>query len=168
MDATYQCLSCGQALTEAEVGSNANVAPCPKCGRDMYRQEPARASVPSRYGASAPAVGGGPGPGVTRSAPAIPSRYGGTPGAEQFTRQEEDEDLNPALVPHTPFVVILGLIFSFLPLACFAGVIISFLGYRLVKESPKGIRGKEMAIAGMIIGGVMSALTVYLMAMRDR
>ncbi len=158
MDATFQCLSCGLELPEHEVGDAANVAPCPKCGRDMYRKQ---AAVPSRYGGGAPAVAGG---GVTRSMPAIPSRYGGVAGAEQFVRQEEDEDENPIVLPHTPFVVILGLIFSFVPLLCFAGVIISFLGFRLVQDSPKGIKGKEMAIAGMVIGGVMSVLTIVLLA----
>ncbi len=163
MDATYQCLSCGLTLPESEAGTTGNVTSCPKCGRDMYRKEPAAAPVPSRFGAGLPAAGG---VGVARSSPALPSRYGGVSGAEQFVRQEEDEDENPIVLPHTPFVVILGLIFSFLPLICFAGVIISYLGYRLVTDSPKGIRGKEMAIAGMIIGGLMSVLTIYLLAAR--
>lgn len=164
MDATFQCLSCGLTLPESEAGSTGNVAPCPKCGRDMYRKEATGAAVPSRYGGDVPSSGGAFG--VARSSPAIPSRYGGVTGAERFVRQEEDEDENPIGLPHTPFVVILGLIFSFLPVISFAGMIISYLGYRLVVDSSKGIRGKEMAIAGMIIGGIVSALSVYLIATR--
>src|SRR5262245_21408538 len=113
MCATYNCLSCGLSLAEAEAGTAGKVARCPKCGRDMYRQQRAAASVTSRYGGGAPAVGEG-GYGVTPSSPALPSRYGGVAGAERFMKREEDEDHNPIVVLHTPFIVGLGLILSFL------------------------------------------------------
>jgi hypothetical protein len=160
MGATYQCLSCGLTLPEDEVGATSLVAPCPKCGRDMYREEPRPAAVPSRYGGGAPAVGGG----VTRSAPALPSRYGGAPGADRYapSRFEDDEDHNPYLKAHTPSLVWIGLIFSLLPLGCFFGVIASYMGYQLAVGGPPGTRGKEVAIAGMIIGGLMSVLSIYL------
>jgi hypothetical protein len=161
MSATYQCLSCGLSLPESEVGAAGMVAPCPKCGRDMYREEPRPAAVPSRYGGAAPAVGGA---GLTRSAPAIPSRYGGAAGGDQYVRSrfEDDEGDNPYLKKHTPSLVYIALVFSLLPLGCFFGVIASYMAYRLVVDGPEGTRGKEVAIAGMIIGGLMSVLSVYL------
>ena len=66
----------------------------------------------------------------------------------------------PAALP-TIFVGIrLGLIFAFVfpP----AGVILSFLGLRLVNESPEGIRGREMAIAGIALGSVTTVLFIIL------
>ena len=69
------------------------------------------------------------------------------------------------IVPHTPLIVILGLIFAFVfgP----AGVILSILGLRLVNDSPEGIRGREMAIAGIALGSVTTVLYFILYFARN-
>jgi hypothetical protein len=60
--------------------------------------------------------------------------------------------------------VVLGFIFSLLPLICIAGLIISIMGLNLVNASPKGVRGKGLAIAGIVIGAAMTLITLVLLA----
>jgi len=154
----FKCLSCGYAAQQGEVEGGQNVAKCPKCGRDMYRTR----SVPDGNAPLRPMAGPG---GAVRGAPVIPSRYGGTPLPSFDASLPEIDERNTAVLPHTPFIVVLGFIFSFLPLICIAGLMISIMGLNLVNSSPKGVRGKSLAIAGIAIGAVMTVLTFILMAM---
>jgi len=160
MNDLFNCLSCGHSASQEELGATGNTAKCPKCGRDMYRSRSG-----SRYG-EGPLVetrGG------ARALPAVPSRYGGAgPGASFDDARDEDEDYNPAVLPHTPFVVILGLIFAFLPVICVGGLIISIMALNLVKQSAKGVRGKGLAIAGIVISSLMTLLTIILIAANPR
>ena len=48
-----------------------------------------------------------------------------------------------------------------------AGVILSILGLRLVNDSPPGIRGREMAIAGIALGSVTTVLYFILYFARN-
>jgi hypothetical protein len=101
--------------------------------------------------------------GLAGVAPAIPSRYAGVVGTKFMPT---DPDLEKSvIVPHTPLIVILGLIFAFIfgP----AGVILSILGLRLVNDSPPGIRGREMAIAGIALGSVTTVLYFILYFARN-
>jgi hypothetical protein len=162
MSHTYNCLSCGNSATQAEVGTSGAVAPCPQCGRDMYRAQQ-EISRSSGQGMSSGRRGG------ARTTTALPSRYGGGGGAissrvDDDDYYEDDEDHNPALLKHTPLVVILGFIFSFLPIICVGGLIISIIGFRLVSDNPKGFRGKGLAIAGIALGSLMTLLTIVLIA----
>jgi hypothetical protein len=158
-DNLYNCLSCGHAASQTELGATGQTAKCPKCGRDMYR-----ARTGSRYGQGplVETLGG------ARALPAVPSRYGGGGTGSFQTFEDEDDDRNAAVLPHTPFIVILGLIFSFLPVICVGGLIISVMALNLVNSSPKGVRGKGLAIAGIVIGSLMTLLTIVLIASGPR
>lgn len=153
MSGLYNCLSCGHTASQAELGAAGATAPCPNCGRDMYRsQENGGLVAGSRGGA--------------RTTTALPSRYGGGGGAiGQYHDEDDDyddEDHNPVLLRHTPLVVILGFIFSFLPFVCVGGLVISIMGYRLVDDNPRGLRGKGLAIAGIALGSLMTILSIIL------
>jgi DNA-directed RNA polymerase subunit RPC12/RpoP len=150
MTGSYRCLSCGPIQVDDGDAPAGNVMKCPKCGRDAYRS---RETAPTRTGPTAGHPGG------IRPVLAIPSRYAGAVGAGGPPADEAAEEVN-LIVPHTPFVVILGLIFAFvLPPA---GLIISIVGLRLANESAKGVRGRELAIAGIALGSVMTVLLAIL------
>ena len=107
--------------------------------------------------------------GGVRTSTALPSRYGGGGAVSRHSAyddddydEDEDEDYNPILLRHTPFVVILGFIFSFVPYFSIGGLIISIIGYRLVKDNPQGLRGAGLAIAGIAIGSLMTLLFAIL------
>jgi hypothetical protein len=107
--------------------------------------------------------------GGARTTTALPSRYGGGGGAISSRIDDDDYyDHNPILLKHTPLVVILGFIFSFLPLICVGGLIISIIGFRLVSDNPKGFRGKGLAIAGIALGSLMTLLTIVLIVSANR
>jgi hypothetical protein len=81
----------------------------------------------------------------------------------QFMPVDPDQEKS-VIVPHTPLVVILGLIFSFVfpP----AGLILSILGLRLVNDSVEGVRGRELAIAGIALGALTTVLMIILLVAR--
>lgn len=153
----FRCLSCGYVTSKHDVEGTApggTVATCPKCGRDMYRSTASGSSAEGQT-----IVAGG-----ARAMPAIPSRYGGgvSGSIDPGGYYDEEDDANPVILPHTPFVVILGFIFAiiFPP----AGLVISIVAFRLVNDSPPNIRGKGLAIAGIAVGAVMTVL--FLMALK--
>ena len=154
MNSIYKCLSCGQTASSEEIGSARNVAKCRKCGRDMYRIDETDAAESNRLA---------PGRGATiHRKPVIPSRYAGAVPTGAIEIDYDEDDVNPIILPHTPFVVILGFIFSFIfPIA---GIIISIIGLRLVNQSPKEIRGRGLAIAGIVISCVWLVLIIILVA----
>jgi hypothetical protein len=155
MDERYECMGCGHLRLESGRADALNVIPCPKCGRDMYRSSPGVVAAPS---SSVPALTG-----LLMKLPAVPSRYGaGLEGPVPV--EDEDEGDNPVVLPHTPFVVVLGFIFSLLPVICVAGLLISILGLRLVEESESRVRGRWLARAGIAVGAAMTILTVVLIA----
>ena len=155
MNSIYKCLSCGQTVPAEEIGSGRNVAKCSKCGRDMYRIDETDAAASNRL-----ALRGGTN---IQRRPVIPSRYSGAVQPGTVGIDYDEDDVNPVILPHTPFVVILGFIFSFIfPIA---GIIISIIGLRLVNQGPKEIRGRGLAIAGIVIGCVLQALIIILLAL---
>jgi DNA-directed RNA polymerase subunit RPC12/RpoP len=155
MAAVYKCLSCGETLTGEQLGVDGYVAKCPKCGRDMYRSRTADTDLPSPDSVRRRTSGKGN--------VIIPSRYGSNVASVSFADDvDEDEDSNPLLLPHTPFIVILGFILSFIFAP--AGIIISIMGLRLVNQSPKGVRGRGLAIAGIVVGCVNLVLGIILVA----
>lgn len=155
MNSIYKCLSCGQTVPTEEIGSARNVAKCSKCGRDMYRIDGTDAAASNRL---APRSGA-----TIHRKPVIPSRYAGAVPTGTVGIDYDEDDVNPIILPHTPFVVILGFIFSFIfpP----AGIIISIIGLRLVNQSPKEIRGRGLAIAGIAVGSVLLVLGIILTAL---
>ena len=155
MAATYNCLSCGRTLPADQVPPGAATVRCPSCGRDMYRSEPSGASPGGELVL---------GPRSQASVqPAVPSRYRSAGMDSPYGMELEDEDdefgPNPLIRPHTPFVVILGFIFSIImgPI----GLVISIIGLRLVNQSKGTLRGRGLAIAGIVIGALMTALYIY-------
>lgn len=151
MNGTYKCLSCGMTMSDEEAGGDGGyVTKCPRCGRDMYRSNEGDQSS-----SSAPVTRG---TAHARMQAAVPSRYAGSgaPSAHYEHDEEFDDDYNPVVLPHTPFVVILGFIFAFIfpP----AGLIISIMAFRLVNESAAGVRGRGLAIAGIAVGGLLTFL----------
>jgi len=148
----YNCLGCGHKAQVPDVGGAPAQAKCPTCGSEMFRCEEDPQSAPDlqRF--------------------ALPSRYASRMGPARFAAplQPEEPEHNPVILPHTPFIVILGLIFSILPVICVAGLIISIMGLNLVNGSPRGVRGKGLAIAGIAIGAVMCLFTLALMAAHHR
>jgi len=154
MNSIYKCLSCGQTASTEEIGSARNVVKCSKCGRDMYRIDQTDAAASSRL---APRSGA-----TIQRKPVIPSRYAGSAPTDAVGIDYDEDDVNPIILPHTPFVVILGFIFSFIfPIA---GIIISIIALRLVNQSPKEIRGRGLAIAGIVIGCVWMVIIIILAA----
>lgn len=80
----------------------------------------------------------------------------------EYAAQNEEVDRNPVILPHTPFVVILGFILSFIiPIA---GLILSIIGLNLVKNSATGVRGRGLAIAGIVISILMFLVWMALVA----
>lgn len=154
MGAVYKCLTCGLTLGEEQVGEASNVVKCRKCGRDMYRTEegpqPGQGQILMKHGA---------GMAVT---PAVPSRYGSSAQGVPFEQEDPDSERNPMIIPHTPFVVILGFILAFMfpP----AGIIISIMGLRLVNQSEEGVRGRGLAIAGIVVGSGILLLAIIMNA----
>ena len=95
--------------------------------------------------------------------PAVPSRYrsAGMDQSYGVDMEDEDDDLgpNPLILPHTPLVVILGFIFSIImgPI----GLVISIIALRLVNQSNGALRGRGLAIAGIVIGAITTALYIF-------
>ncbi|GAB4150736.1 MAG: hypothetical protein Tsb009_25710 [Planctomycetaceae bacterium] len=161
MSAMYNCLSCGHSATAAELNNPGVVAPCPQCGRDMYREQESGGGLSRQRGVPARGRGG------ARTSTALPSRYGGSTVSrydadDDYDEYDDDDSYNSVMKPYIPFFAYLGLIASFVPFICIAGLIFSVMAYRMIDENPKGLRGKGVAIAGIALGSLMTLLTIIL------
>ena len=156
MGASYSCLSCGMNLPEEQVSERTNVVKCPQCGGDMYRS----------FGSEQSPGGSSFSGGRPQAQIVVPSRYrtGASDAslAVEAEMEQEREAKDLIVPPHTPFIVVVGFIFSILfpP----AGIIISIMGLRLVKQSPVPVKGKGLAIAGIVVGAAFMLLGIIMVA----
>ncbi len=64
----------------------------------------------------------------------------------------------PPVEPQTNTLALVGFILSFLMAP--VGVVLSIVGLTQIKKEPLRYKGKELAIAGIIIGGIITCLPI--------
>jgi len=145
---------CNQCGSEIPAGYSV----CPLCNPTVAQPQPAQPPPP----APGPYTGPAPGPGPYAQPP--PSgAYPGTYGAPQPNYQ-------PAYAPATNGFAIASLVCSFG--GCFLGVpsilaiIFGFVAISQINNSNGTQKGKGLALAGIIIGGIMILLfTLYFISL---